>query len=150
MITIRPYMPGEIPGIAAVARQADIDEMMACAGATIQQTLEQGLEVSLRSWVIESGGLPLAAGGDTLAGIGVGVPWMVTTQHIDKNPRGFLRASRAVMHEMLQRHYLLVNYVDARNVDAIRWLEWLGAEVGPGMPYGRSGLPFRKFSMVRG
>lgn len=150
MIRIRPYTPDEIPGIASAARQADIDEMLACAGATIEQTLVLGLQRSLRSWVIESAGLPLAAGGDTLGGIGIGVPWMVTTNHIETNPRGFLRASKAVMQDMLSRHYHLVNYVDSRNTDAIRWLQWLGADVAPAAPYGRSGLPFRKFTMNRG
>lgn len=149
MITIRPMRPEDVAPIAACARQADIDEMLACAGATVAQCLDAGLAQSLRAWVIESDGLPLAAAGDTLGGIGIGVPWMVTTTHIDSNPRGFLRASKALMGEMLQRHYRLVNYVDARNTAAIRWLEWLGVTMGPGVPYGVAGLPFRQFTLNR-
>lgn len=149
MITIRPLEHGDIEIIAASAREADVNEMQACAGATVAQCLEQGLQHSLRAWVIESNGLPLAAAGDTLAGIGVGVPWMVTTNHIDSNPRGFLRASKALMQEMLQRHHLLVNYVDERNVAAIRWLEWLGVTMAPAAPYGLYGLPFRQFTLYR-
>ena len=140
----------DIVAIAACARAADVDEMQACAGATIEQALQLGLEHSLRAWVIEADGVPLAAAGDTMAGIGVGVPWMVTTDHIEAHSCGFLRASRALMRDMLQRHYLLVNYVDARNAAAIRWLEWLGVTMAPAAPYGVAGLPFKKFTLSRG
>jgi hypothetical protein len=139
----------DVAPIAAWARKADREEMQACAGAGVEQCLQLGLEHSLRAWVIESGGLPLAACGDTMAAIGIGVPWMVTTNHIDSNRRGFMRASKAVMLEMLQRHQVMANYVDARNAAAIRWLEWLGATVDDPAPYGVAGLPFRKFTMIQ-
>lgn len=139
----------DIEAIAACARQADVDEMQACAGASVAECLRQGLEQSLRVWVIESEGLPLAACGDTMAGIGTGVPWMVTTDHILSNRRGFLRASRAVVGDALKRHHQLINYVDARNTDAIRWLAWLGFTIGDPVPYGVRGLPFHQFHMIR-
>ena len=142
-------LQADIEAIAAVARLADCEEMLACSGKTIAQVLEFSLAHSLRAWVIESGGLPLAAVGDAMAGIGVGVPWMITTDHIASDPRGFLRASRAVLVEMQQRHYQLLNYVDARNTAAIRWLAWLGFVIGDAVPYGVQGLPFRKFHMIR-
>ena len=140
----------DIEAIAAVARQADREEMLACASATVAECLCVGLGQSLRAWVIESGGMPLAAVGDALAGIGIGVPWMVTTDHIASDPRGFLRASKAVLAEMLQRHHQLINYVDARNVAAVRWLAWLGFTIDEAVPYGPQGLPFHKFHMSAG
>ena len=140
----------DIETIAAVARQADRDEMLACASATVAECLCVGLGQSLRAWVIESDGIALAAVGDTIAGIGTGVPWMVTTDHIATDPRGFLRASKAVLVEMLQRHQQLINYVDARNAAAIRWLAWLGFTIDEAVPYGPQGLPFHKFHMSAG
>lgn len=140
---------GDIEAVAAVARQADREEMLACASATVAECLCVGLGQGLRAWVIESDGLALAAVGDTIAGIGIGVPWMVTTDHIGTDPRGFLRASKAVLVEMFQRHHQLINYVDARNVAAIRWLAWLGFTIDEAVPYGVKGLPFRRFTMVR-
>lgn len=74
---------------------------------------------------------------------------MVTTEHIGADVRGFLRGSKAVLLEMLQRHQVLVNYVDARNVSAIRWLAWLGFTIDSAVPYGVQGLPFHKFHMIR-
>lgn len=148
-VIIRPMVPADAGIVASCARPADIEEMHACTGLPLTIVLQCGLQESLRAWVIEHDGLPLAAVGDTLAGFGVGVPWMVTTVHIEKNPRGFLRASKALMSEAMQRHYQLTNYVDARNGDAIRWLEWLGFKMEPAVPYGVSGLPFHKFQITR-
>ncbi len=144
---IRRMVEADIALIAACARQADIDEMQACAGATIEQALELGLAKSLRAFVIEADGKPLAAVGDTLHAIGVGVPWMVTTNHIAKHRRVFLSDSRRVLADMQRRHGLLFNYVDVRNKDAIRWLAWLGFTIGDAVPYGVHGLPFAQFSI---
>lgn len=149
MIAIRPLQIEDIAEIADSARRADVEEMMACTGASVCAALSYGLQHSLRSWVIEHDGIPLAAVGDTLAAVGVGVPWMVTTNNITINPRGFLRASKAVLSEALQRHAKLTNYVDARNTDAIRWLSWLGFTIGPAVPYGASRLPFHEFTLIR-
>lgn len=148
-LTIRPMVAADAAIVAACARQCDVEEIKACCGLSIGEALTQCLEHSLRAWVIESSGKPLAAAGDTMAAIGIGVPWMITTDHIASNRRGFLHASQAIMAEMFQRHYQLVNYVDARNTDAIRWLTWLGAIMEPPAPYGVSGLPFRKFTKNR-
>lgn len=148
--TIRQMVIADALLLAGCARAADADEIKACCGLDIGTALLQCATGSLRAWVIEAGGVPLAAVGDTMAAIGVGVPWMITTDHIKKHPRAFLRASRAIMADMLQRHYLLVNYVDARNVDAIRWLTWLGATIEEPAPYGVAGLPFRKFTKIKG
>lgn len=149
MITIRPLEADDIEAIASVARQADIEEMRDGSGLTIDQALRVGLSESLRSWVVEHDGNLLAAAGDTMAGIGVGVPWMVTTVHVDRAQKAFLRASRAIVAEGMQRHQCMINYVDARNLVAIKWLAWLGFEVSEAVPYGPSGLPFHKFSMFR-
>jgi hypothetical protein len=149
LISIRPLQIEDIAEIADSARRADVEEMLACTGASVCAALSYGLQHSLRSWVIEDDGTPLAAVGDTLAAIGVGVPWMVTTNHITINPRGFLRASKAVLREAMQRHSKLINYVDARNADAVRWLAWLGFTIGPAVPYGASRLPFHEFTLIR-
>lgn len=149
-MTIRQMTKADIKSIAACARQADIDEMQACAGATVEEALELGLRLSLRAWVIEADGKPLAVVGDTLHAIGTGIPWMVTTNHIRRHRGVFLRSSRAVLHDMLQRHGRLFNYVDERNTDAIRWLQWLGFTVGDAVPYGAYALPFRCFSLTTG
>ena len=147
--SIRPMTTEDVAAVAACARPADVDEIKACCGLDIDEALSHCISHSLRAWIIESDGKPLAAVGDTLAAFDVGVPWMITTSHIVDCRRGFLRASRAIMAEMFQRHHLLINYVDARNTDAIRWLLWLGVTMEQPAPYGVAGLPFRKFTKNR-
>jgi hypothetical protein len=149
MTVIRRMVQADVKRVASCARLADVEEIKACCGLDIEQALHECANGSLRAWVIEQDGKPLAAVGDTMAGIGVGVPWMVTTTHIEQHPRAFLRASREVMADMQKRHLLLVNFVDARNADAIRWLSWLGAHIEQPAPYGVAGLPFRKFTKKR-
>lgn len=149
MITVRATRGDDLAKVASCARQADIDEMKAAAGASVMECLEHGLSLSLRCWSICADDEPIAVVGDTMQGIGLGAPWMVTTTHVEKNAIGFLKASKAVLADMLTRHATLSNMVDQRNVAAIRWLSWLGFTIDPAVPAGAEGLPFHKFTLYR-
>lgn len=47
-----------------------------------------------------------------------------------------------------REHYpVLVNYVDARNTESIRWLAALGFTIDPPQPFGVKQLPFHRFHM---
>lgn len=152
MITVRPMLAEDIASVAAVAREADAHELMDGAGVTVERALRDGLDRSVRCALIMAGDLPLAAFGDVCHSPlgGVGIPWLVSTDHITKHARGFLRVCRPLVADMLTRHLVLINYVDDRNTAAIRWLEWLGFEMSEPMPAGVRGLPFRQFKLHRG
>lgn len=150
MITVRPMTQEDVAVIAAAARQADIDEMRDGAGVTVEQALQHGLDISDSCLVIMAGDLPLAALGDSRHDDRTGVPWLVSTVHIDLHARGFLRACKPLLADMLTRHQQLLNLIDARNTNAIRWLEWLGFRMSEPMPAGVRGLPFRLFTITRG
>lgn len=77
----------------------------------------------------------------------VGVPWMLATDELEQCPRLFLRKSRKAVAEMMNGYQLLRNYVDARNVAAVRWLRWCGFEIAPPESYGMDGLSFHPFEM---
>lgn len=151
MITVRQMTPADVPAIAAMARQADIEEMRDGAGVTVADALDLGLRTSLRASVIMAGDKPVAAFGDASGGLftGVGVPWLISTVHVEQHARGFLRVCRPLVQDMLNRHSMLMNYVDDRNTAAIRWLRWLGFEMHEPIAAGVRGLPFRKFTMTR-
>lgn len=150
MIRVRATRLDDLQIVADNARQADKDEMQAAAGATVMECLQRGYAESLRCWSICDDDHPIAVVGDVMTGIGHGLPWMVTTDDVPFHARGFLRASRAVLANMLERHSTLSNMVDDRNKAAIRWLSWLGFEIGEPVPAGHLGLPFRSFRLVRG
>jgi hypothetical protein len=43
----------------------------------------------------------------------------------------------------------VVNYVDARNVRAVKWFKWLGFEVSEPEPFGLNGELFHRFTNAR-
>jgi len=75
-----------------------------------------------------------------------GVPWMLTTGRMRHHSRQFLRESRA-HRKLLQEGYdTLLNIVDARNTDHIRWIKWAGFEVASEpFIYGPFDMPFYQF-----
>lgn len=74
-----------------------------------------------------------------------GVPWMLATDEIEDHARVLVLGSRRYMQVARERYARLENYVDARNVKAVKWLGWLGFEVDPAAPFGIEGLPFHRF-----
>ena len=74
-----------------------------------------------------------------------GIPWLLGGPQIQDNVPGFLRLSKAAFAKILQRYPSLSNHVDARNLNAIRWLKWLGFTIRPAQPHGPFNLPFHPF-----
>jgi len=149
MIEIRPLDRHDIQNMLGVIRRSDIMEIEQGCGMGIREALEYGLQHSTKALLMLGDGQPLAALGDVRHGQ-IGVPWLISTNHIDNHARAFLRACRPLFEQMADRHEVLTNYVDARNHAAIRWLAWLGFDMGAPVAYGPRGLPFRQFSYNRG
>jgi len=81
---------------------------------------------------------------------GHGVPWLLTSPLVDRHRKTFLRCSRATLARMLAETPLLVNWVHAENLQAIRWLRWLGFDVSAepvALP--PHGAPFHRFQIER-
>ena len=74
-------------------------------------------------------------------------PWLLGTGEIVKHRLTFLRESRGIVADWLQRYPVLENYVDQRNSLSIAWLKWLGFKLYDAIPYGPQGLPFCRFEL---
>ncbi|MCY1362613.1 hypothetical protein D9M68_159250 [compost metagenome] len=150
MIEVRRLEAVDIPHLLGIVRAPDIAEIEEGCGQGLRQALEHGLQYSVEPLLILYGGLPLAAFGEVshVPGV-VGVPWLISTTHLERHPRPFLRACRPLLARMLERHPTLTNYVDARNLAAIRWLQWLGFRMDSPVPYGPHRLTFRQFHLTR-
>lgn len=146
---VLPLLAEHLPAIAAVIRHADREEIEAATGIPIAQALTMLLPGSIKAQRIVCDGLTLAIFGDAEHGYGIGVPWLISTEHVEQHPREFLRVCKPEVQDMLVRHHTLINYVDARNTGAVRWLRWLGFDFGDPVPYGHSGLPFYPFTLTR-
>lgn len=78
---------------------------------------------------------------------GGGMPWIMTTDQVERHPAAFLRGTRRWIEQARQEWSLLANCVDARHVKAIQWLRWLGFTIHPATPTGPYGLPFHLFEL---
>jgi hypothetical protein len=139
--------------LAASMRPADVRELWAAG----RRTPFDGLLVSLMAsrdtamtgladgWVVCMFGV---AHGTYLCDYHI--PWLLGAFDLPKHARAFLKMSRRYMVDARQEYPVLRNWVDARNVQSIRWLGWLGFDILPARPYGPDDLPFHPFEMVRG
>lgn len=146
-----PVSVDEAAEIAAIVRQADLDEITEALGIEMEHGLRLCFGGSCKASKIVVDGKVVAVFGDSVHDVqqSIGVPWLISTIHVDKRAKPFLRVCREEVLEMLTRHETLINYVDARNVQAIRWLKWLGFKFGEAVPYGPKGLPFFQFQLKR-
>lgn len=142
-------MPEHVPLITADVRQADIDELYAASEITPELAMWKGLAVSTHAWVGFIDHEPVCMFGVVPRSVlsGRGIPWMIGTNALDRHAAEFLKGCRPQVAEMRSVYNLLENYVDARNTKAIRWLRWLGFEIGPAQPHGPHAAPFHYFKL---
>ena len=145
-------VPAEVSHVQAMAgrfRPADVDELWAAAHRTPEACCELGLAVSPLCWTALFDGTPVAMFGVSPAALigGVGCPWMVGTVELDRHAYTIMRHCGGPLARMQEAFRHLVNFVDARNTKAIRWLKRLGFVFGPAEPHGVDGLPFYRFEM---
>lgn len=78
---------------------------------------------------------------------GVGTPWLVGTEALDRLARELIVEARSVL-AIWQRFYpILRNVVDTRNSKSIRWLKRLGFTVRDPKPLGMAGGLFHEFDL---
>ena len=151
---IYTIVPAEVQHIEAMlphVRQADVDELWASTMSTPEEALRLGLKMSSECWAGLVDGEPFCVFGVVPGSIlgGIGLPWLVGTEGIQKHRRFFLRGSKSFGQHWLETFDSLVNLVDARNTVAIRWLKWMGFQFSPPTPAGPLMLPFHLFELRR-
>ena len=73
-----------------------------------------------------------------------GVPWLLGSDPVTAYRRAFLVESRRMVARWLTLFEVLQNVVDARYGAALRWMRWLGFEIGP--PFAMAHGLFRRVS----
>lgn len=146
---VLPASVDDVPTILPLVRQADVDEITEALGIPMDVALREGLADNAKKIVVD--GEVVAVFGDATYSIlgSVGIPWLISTVHVERHARAFLKVCKPEVQGMLSRHRHLLNYVDARNTVAIRWLKWLGFTFAPAIPYGPKGFPFHPFTLNR-
>lgn len=146
---VLPVSVDEAEEIAKIVRPEDIAEITEALGIEMAHGLKLCFGGSCKASKIVVDGKIVAVFGDSVHDRDTGVPWLISTVHVTSRARQFLKVCKPEVAEMLRRHRRLVNYVDARNTQAIRWLKWLGFQFGDPVPYGPKGFPFFPFQLNR-
>lgn len=141
--------------IAQRPRAADVAELWACSRSDPLDAMLRGMERTVRPFTAIYEGEPACMFGAAPFSIlgGIGSAWMIGSTVLDQYgaQKDLLRLSEPVVEYMQQQFpSLLYNFVDQRNVSAIRWLRWLGFQFSDPISYGVDGLPFLPFYRRRG
>lgn len=95
---------------------------------------------------IEHNNIPIAMFGIML--IPEPTLWMLTTDGLENIGRNFVRNTRSWINKMLVDYPTLVAYVDIRNKESIKWLEFIGGKMVDTVFMGIDDLPFRKYEFT--
>ncbi|OJF92062.1 hypothetical protein AX761_21725 [Rhizobium sp. 58] len=146
-IEIIPAQASHIRSIAERMRQADRDEVFAASGRSPVGALLFSFKKSSIAWTAVVDGRPevMFGVGDLNILAGVGAPWLLGTDAVERNYVAFLRGSVEWRDQLLRRYSTLRNFVDERNRVSIRWLRWLGFVISD--PIVLQGHAFRLFEM---
>lgn len=143
MIRIRATMPGDYWLFLDDLRQVEIDELAA---------LGTDSEHCMRAGLLAGGASTVFINEEPAAMFGIvdygdyNIVWAVFTRAIERHPIAFLRESKRLA---LAFDRAVINFVDARNVKAVKWFRWLGFEVSEPEPYGPQGVLFHRFTNRR-
>lgn len=148
-VTVRPSQPADVEFVAANMRQADRDEIWASYFSTPHEALTRAMKISEKCWTLVCDGEPVAMFGVARRGMlsNVGSPWLLGTDKVKKYTPAFLRLSPIYVSKMMEGFVRLENYVDFRNKLSIRWLQWMGFELGELVPGLILGVKFYRFYM---
>jgi|SRR5579859_6373239 len=142
--TVQPATDADAVLLAPRMRAADAAEVWASAHMDPLDGLRHSIAASTvaYTWIIE--GVPgCVYGVSSYWSVGgSGNPWLLTSDLVDRHRMTFLRHYRAYLVEIQAVWPVLETWVDARHQVCLRWLAWLGFEIGEPVPFGMDGLPF--------
>jgi hypothetical protein len=147
---IVPATPSHARELAAALRQADVDEIFALTGLAPLDGLEYCLASTpdCKAAVDVEGTIVMWGIGVSPANPHVGSPWGLGADRLISQYRlAFLREGLKCAQQGRKAYERLENWVDARNMDSLRFIRWCGFTVHPSENLGYLNLPFHRFTM---
>lgn len=129
--------------------EKDLAAFRALGAGDPASVVRGGIARSCDGWCAMAGEEPLCIGGIVPASIigDQGYPWMVSQPALDRHKKALLRLSRARLAELRRRYVLLTNSVSCDYPKSLRWLAWLGFEIGP-LDHLSSGAAVRRITLI--
>jgi hypothetical protein len=112
----------DIHYVADNLRPADLREAKAFTTVTPKTAVSASALASRELWAIKDGETTVAIFGVSASG----QVWMVGTEGLRPHKKQFLRSSKPVVNELVKKYGKLWNYVDERNEEHIKWINWCG------------------------
>ena len=145
-----PAKPSHIGYLAANMREHDRKEIWAIGHYTPEQALQVSFDSADKAYSFVQGKKVLAMFGVSSPSLlsSTGVIWFLATQEIfTKHRRTMARRGREWIRKFQKDYSSLINYIDVRNSESIKWLKWCGCTFSGPIPYGVDKLPFLKFEL---
>jgi len=136
--------------LAENMRAADRAEIAASHGLKPLNLVAAAVDASALVMAARIDGNLIGIWGVVDLGGGAGTPWLLTTRFVDRYPILFWKLSRLEICRLFERWHTLVNFIDVRHNQAIRWAERLGLPLEPPAPFGICGKLFRRFVYCKG
>tara|TARA_R110000824_G_scaffold385797_1_gene580112 strand:+ start:608 stop:1066 length:459 start_codon:yes stop_codon:yes gene_type:complete len=149
--TIRHSQRKDCATLSKHTRAADVQEIFASSG-------KNPFQVLLRAYFASPDYCYTVLLEDKIVGMfgiskitdGVGSPWLLGSNLLLKAPLSFHRKSKKYLDTFMKDFKVLFNYVDKRNVVAIKWLKGLGFTFTKLVDnFGYQQKPFYEFVKVR-
>lgn len=127
-VTITDATDADYADLVVHIREVDKREVQSISGREISELLLAPRPYSHKTWAAKSdeGLVALFGYANYESQPGVGVPWLLGTDLIEKHEKDLLALSKPYTKLMEQLFTKLHNYVATDNESAIRWLSWLG------------------------
>jgi hypothetical protein len=150
VITIVPATGAHARELAPRMRASDAAEVLASGGYTPYEALNDALLQSDMAYTALFDGQVACMWGVTpvrrSALVGrIGAAWLLTSDLVERYPRAFWRGCKVELERLFESYDLLVNAIDCRHEQAIRWSKRLGFRLEEPQSYGEDGLLFRWF-----
>lgn len=140
MLTVQPLAHDRIPLVVAQLCAADRAELDAAGIADADAMLREAVPMCAWADLVLWDGKPIAVFGVRPLPGGVGVPWMLSTVHLDgAGRRAVALQARREVARMREQFGALVNLVHCQNRRALAFVKWLGFDVDEEQPRGPQG-----------
>lgn len=149
-VSIKPATYFDALKISYRMRPEDIREAADLGGVNPQQAVQVSLkasEASGKAYIayVEDSPEVVFGVGQSFA-IGVGHPWLLGSDSIQKYPVRFIKLCKVYVPEFLKLFPILTNLVDSRNTLHCTWLEFMGFKFIKDYPdYGPGRILARQF-----